>query len=137
MWPVEALCVRAYICLDPLGEFVDRHQQVGEAPGRPLQRTDEVQPPHGERPRDGDGLQGMGRKVCFSSVVLATFAGPHDVGGVGHRGRPIESLPKSVTHEGARRSVVATDAGMDVVDQLLALEDGDASLQDTRGTALV
>ena len=36
-------------CSDPLGEFVDCHQQVGEAPGRLLQRTDEVQSPHGEK----------------------------------------------------------------------------------------
>ena len=42
--------------LDPLGELVDRYQQVGEAPGRFLPRTDEVQSPHGKRPHDGDGL---------------------------------------------------------------------------------
>ena len=34
--------------LDPLGEFVDCYQQVGEAPGRLLQQADEVQPPHGK-----------------------------------------------------------------------------------------
>ena len=28
--------------LVPLGELVDRHQQVGKAPGRLLQRADEV-----------------------------------------------------------------------------------------------
>ena len=36
--------------LDPLGELVNRHQQVCEAPGRLLQRTDEIQSPHSERP---------------------------------------------------------------------------------------
>src|SRR6185312_626332 len=123
--------------LDPLGEFVDRHQQVGEAPGRLLQWTDEVQSPHGKRPRDGDGLQSMGREMSFSSVELATLAGPHDVGGVGDRGEPVKSLPKYVTHEGARRGVMTAGASMDVTDQLLALGDGDASLQDARGTALV
>jgi hypothetical protein len=46
-------------------------------------------------------------------------------------------LTKRVTHEGARRGVVAADASVDVADQLLALGDGDASLQDARGTALV
>ena len=79
----------------------------------------------------------MGREVCFSSVELATLAGLHDVGGVDDRGGPVKTLPKCVTHEGARRGVMAADAGMDVADQLLALGDGDASLQDTRGTALV
>ena len=96
-----------------------------------------VQSPHGKRPCDGDGLQSMGREVYLSSVELATLAGPHDISGVGDRGGPIETLPKRVTHEGVRRSVVATDASADVTDQLIALGDGDASLQDARGTALV
>ena len=88
--------------LNPLGEFVDCHQQVGEAPGRLLQRADEVQSPHSERPRDGDGLQSMGREVRLSCVELATLAGPHDVGGVGDHGGPVKALPKRITHEGAR-----------------------------------
>ena len=110
---------------------------MGEAPERLLQWTDEVQSPHDKWPRDGDGLQNMGQEVCSSSVELATLSGPHDVGGVGDRGGPVKTLPKRVTHEGAWRGVMAADASMDVADQLLALGDGDASLQDTRGTALV
>ena len=110
---------------------------MGEAPGRLLQRTDKVQFPHGKRPRDGDVLQSMGREVYLSSVELATPASSHNVGGVSYRGGPVEALPKRVTHEGAWRCVVAADAGLDVADQLLALGDGDASLQDTRGTMLV
>ena len=76
-------------------------------------------------------------EVCFSSIELATLAGPHNVGGVGDRGGPVKTLPKRVAHEGAWRSVMATYAGMDVADQFLALGDGDASLHDARGTALV
>ena len=79
----------------------------------------------------------MGREVCFSSVELATLAGPHDVGGVGDRGGPVKALTKRVTHKGARRGVVTTDAGVDVPDQFLALGDRDAALQDARGTTLV
>ena len=79
----------------------------------------------------------MRGEVCFSSVELATLAGPHDVGGVGDRGGPVETLPKRVTHEGARRGVVTANANVDVMDQLLALGDGDASLQNARGTAFV
>ena len=119
--------------LDPLGEFVDCHQQVGEARRRLLQRNNEVQSPHGKRPRDGDGLQSMGREMRFPSIELAPLAGPHNVGGVGDRGGPVKALPERVTHEGAWRGVMAADASMDVADQLLALGDGDASLQDTRG----
>ena len=79
----------------------------------------------------------MGREVCFSSIELATLTSPHDVGGVGDRGGPVKALPERVTHEGARRGVMAANAGMDVADQLLALGDGDAALQNTRGTTLV
>ena len=79
----------------------------------------------------------MGREVCFSSIELATLACPHDVGSVGDRGGPVKTLSKCVTHEGARRGVMTAGASVDVTYQLLALGDGDASLQDARGTALV
>ena len=82
-------------------------------------------------------MQSMGRKMCFSSIELAPLAGPHNVSGVSDCGGPVKALSKSVTHESARRSVMAADAGVDVADQLLALGDGDASLHDARGTALV
>ena len=79
----------------------------------------------------------MGREVYFSGIELASLATPHDVSGVGDRGGLVKVLPKRITHEGAWRGVVAADASMDVADQLLALGDGDASLQDTRGATLV
>src|SRR6185436_771141 len=101
------------------------------------QRTDEVQSPHSKRPRNGDGLQNVRGEVRFSSVELAALSGPHDVDGVGDRIGPVETLPKCVTHEGAWCGMMAADARVDVADQLLALGDGDASLQHTRGAALV
>ena len=79
----------------------------------------------------------MGREVCFSSVELATLASPHDFSGVGDRGGPVKALSKCVTNEGARRGVVTADASVDVTDQLLALGDRDASLQNARWTAFV
>jgi hypothetical protein len=42
--------------LDPLEEFIDGHHQVRKTTGCLLQRTDEVQPPHRERPRYWDHL---------------------------------------------------------------------------------
>ena len=79
----------------------------------------------------------MGREVHLPGVELATLAGPHNIGGVGDRGGPVKALSKRVTHVGARRGVMTTGASVDVTDQLLALGDGDASLQDARGTAFV
>ena len=79
----------------------------------------------------------MSQEVRLSSIELATLTGPHDVGGVGDRGGPVEALSKCVTHEVARRGVVTANASVDVTDQLLALGDRDAALQDSRGTAFV
>jgi len=45
--------------LDPLGEFVNGHQQMGVASCRLLERPYEVETPHREWPHDGDRLEGM------------------------------------------------------------------------------
>jgi hypothetical protein len=100
--------------LDPLGELVDCYQQVGEAPGRLLQRANKVQSLHGEGSCDGDGLQSVCREVHLAGVELATLASPHNVSGVGDRGGPVKALSKRVAHEGTRRSVVSAYAGADV-----------------------
>jgi hypothetical protein len=42
--------------LDPLGEFVDCDEQVGEAASCPFQWSNKVKPPNGEWPCDGDSL---------------------------------------------------------------------------------
>ena len=75
--------------------------------------------------------------MCLPDVELATLAGPHDIGGVGDCGGPVEALPKYIAREGARRGMVTVDSSVDVPDQLFALGDGDATLQNTRGAALV
>jgi hypothetical protein len=97
--------LRPEICdgthLHPLGELVDSDQKVGEAPGRLSQGSDDVQSPHGERPRDGDGLQDVSREIGLAGVELAPFACAHDLAGVGDRGGPVEALAKRIAHEGA------------------------------------
>jgi hypothetical protein len=42
--------------LDPLRELVDRHEKMGEGPGRLSEWPHHVEVPDDERPRDGDGL---------------------------------------------------------------------------------
>jgi hypothetical protein len=97
--------LRPEICdgthLHPLGELVDSDQKVGEAPGRLSQGSDDVQSPHGERPRDGDGLQDVSREIGLAGVELAPFACAHDLAGVGDHGGPVEALAKRIVHEGA------------------------------------
>jgi hypothetical protein len=123
--------------LHPLGELVDRDQQMGEAPGRLSEGPDDVQPPHGEWPCYGDGLQGVGGKVGLAGVELAPFAGAYDFTGVCDRGRPVKALAESIVNEGVRRGVMAADPGVDVPQELAPLGDGHAPLQDARGGALV
>ena len=110
---------------------------MGEAPGCSLQWTDEIQSPHGKGPCDGDGLQSMSREVRLTGVELAAFARSHDLCGIGDRGWPVETLSEHTTHEGAWRRMMATYSGTDVSKQLPTLGDGDATLQDSRGAALV
>jgi hypothetical protein len=75
--------------------------------------------------------------VGLAAIELAPLAGAYDLIGVSNRHGPVEALAKCVAHEGVRRCVMATYARMDVLDQLAALEDGDASLQDPRRGTLV
>ena len=82
-------------------------------------------------------MQSVGREVHLPGVELATLVIPHDVDGVCDRGGLVKALPKRVAHEGAWRGVMTADASVDVTDQLLALWDGNASLQNARGIALI
>jgi hypothetical protein len=50
---------------------------VGEAPSCSLQGSDQVEPPNGERPRDGNGLQGMSGEMGLPCVVMASFVGAY------------------------------------------------------------
>jgi hypothetical protein len=63
--------------LDPLGEFIDCNEQVGEAASCPFQGSNKVELPNDKRPCDGNGLQGVCWKVGLSHIVLATFAGAY------------------------------------------------------------
>ena len=75
--------------------------------------------------------------MCLPGVELAALADSHYLCDIGNCGWPVETLSKRVAHEGAWCGVVTADADVDVPDQLLALGDRDAALQDARGTALV
>jgi hypothetical protein len=76
-------------------------------PGCLLQGTDEVQTPHSKRPGDEYRLQSLGGQVCLPRVELTPFAGADNSSGVGHRGRPVETLSKGISNKGSRRCVMA------------------------------
>jgi hypothetical protein len=94
-------------------------------------------PPHGERPCDGYGLQGVSQEIGLAGVKLAPLTGAHDLTGVSDHGGPIEALAERVSHEGARCRMVATYARVDVSNEFSAVGDGDAPLQDSGHGALV
>jgi hypothetical protein len=129
--------IRDGVHLHPLGELVDCDQQMGVAPGRLPQGPDDVQPPHGERPRDGDGLQDVRGEIGLAGVELAPFAGAHDLASVSDHSGPVKALAERIAHEGARCGVVAACARVYVPEELAPLGDGHASLQDAGGGALV
>ena len=70
-------------------------------------------------------------------VELATFAGSHDLRGVGDCNWPVETLPKRITHKGEWCRVMATYSSMDVSNQLPTLGNRDAMLQNSQGAAPV
>jgi hypothetical protein len=91
---------------------------VSVAPGRLSQGPDDVQPPHGERPCDGNRLKGVSQEISLTGIELTPLAGAYDLVGFNNRGGPVQALAKRVAHEGTRRRVVATHARVDVSDEL-------------------
>jgi len=88
--------------LNPLGEFVDCDKQVGEAPGRLLQRPDEVETLDCKGPGDGDRLQSLSEEMNLPSVKLASLTGPHDFRGVSNGGGPVETLSEGISYQRSR-----------------------------------
>ena len=83
--------------LYPLCKLIYGDKQVRIAPGRPLERSDQIEPPDHEWPRDGDCLECLGRQVGLPSVVLTPFTGAHNLFSVGYYGRPVEALSECVS----------------------------------------
>ena len=84
------------------------------SPGRPIERSNQIEPLDHEGPRDGDYLECLGQEVSLPSVVLTPFAGAYDLLGVGYRGGPIEALSECVSNQGPWRGVVTADPTVDV-----------------------
>ena len=89
--------------LYPLCKLVYGDKQVGIAPGRSFERSDQIEPPDHERPRDGDRLECLGRQVGLPSVVLTPFIGAYDLLGIGYCNGPVEALSECVSNQGPRR----------------------------------
>jgi len=87
---------------------------VGVASGRLLERSNQIEPPDHERPRDGDHLECLGQEVSLPSIVLTPFASAYILLGVGYRSGPVEALSECISNQGSRRGVVTIDPTMDI-----------------------
>ena len=114
--------------LYPHCKLVYGDKQVHIASGRPLERSNQIEPPDHKWPCDGDHLEHLGRQVGLSSVVLTPFTGAHNLFSVGYCSQPVEALSKHVSNQGPRHGMVPVDPTMDITQQLLPLFDGDAML---------
>jgi hypothetical protein len=99
--------------------------------------TDEVQPPHSKGPGDGYRLQSLSGQVGLLRIELTPFAGADNSSGVSHRRWPVEALPESIPDKGSRRCVMAASPRVYLPQEFLTFGDGDASLEDARGAAVV
>ena len=84
------------LSLYPLCKLVYDDKQVRIAPGRPLERSDQIEPPDRKRPRDGDRLECLAQQVGLLSIALTPFIGAHNLFSVGYCGRPVEALSEHV-----------------------------------------
>ena len=114
--------------LYPLYKLIydDKHMRI--ALERPLERSDQIEPPDHERPRDGDHLECLGRQVGLPSVVLTPFVGAYNRFSVGYYGQLVEALSEHIFDQGPMCGMVLVDPIVDICQQLLPLFDGDAAL---------
>ena len=70
-------------------------------------------------------------------IELAPFAGADNSSGVSHRRWPVEALSESIPDKGSGRCVVAASPRVYFLQQFPTFGDGDASLEDARGTTVV
>jgi hypothetical protein len=75
--------------------------------------------------------------VGLLRIELTPFAGADNSSGVSHRRWPVEALPESIPDKGSRRCVMAASPRVYLLQEFLTFGDGDASLEDARGAAVV
>jgi hypothetical protein len=75
---------------NPIGEFVDGHEDVPVAARIYSEWTHRIEAPHGEGPGWGNCAQGLSWQVLFFGKELTSFASLDEVFGVSHGRGPVE-----------------------------------------------
>jgi hypothetical protein len=109
---------------DPLGELVDGHQDSVEYPWRSWQGPNHVEPLASKGPCWWYGDQLVGRDLLLLGKVLAPLALFDEFFSITQSYGPVESSSEGFTHQRARRHVVAADAFVDLLQDVLAFFSG-------------
>jgi hypothetical protein len=109
---------------DPLGKLVDGHQNSVESSWRSRERPNHVEPPAGERLGWWYSDYLVGRDVLLLGEVLASLAPYDEFLGITQSCGPVESSSESFADQCAKRCVVATDAFVDLLQDVLAFFSG-------------
>jgi hypothetical protein len=104
--------------LDPLGEFVHRHQDVLVATRSRLEWTHRVKPPNGKGPGRWNCPQNLSRNVLLLGEELATLAPPNQVLSVSYGSRPVEARLVGCPHQVCGGCVVTAFPGMDFLQKV-------------------
>jgi hypothetical protein len=81
-------------CFRPLGELVDSDVQIPESSDGSGERTQDVQPQHGKRPRGRDHLQRLRRCVDLLGIKLVRLTSLYQLDGILKGCRPVEVMLK-------------------------------------------
>jgi hypothetical protein len=127
--------LRHWLSLDPLGELVNRHEQVSEASWGLLEGPDHIQTLDSERLGDQNGLEGLRWQVGLSGIELIPFAGADDFFRIGHDGGPVEALAEGFSDQCSCGGVMTANPGVDLLQDRFAAED--TLLQDPARAAFV
>ena len=98
----------------PLCKLFYGDKKVRIALGRPLERSNQIEPLDHERPRDGDRLECLGRQVGLPSIIMTPFIGAHNLFSIGYYGRPVEALSEHISDQGPRHGMVPADPTVDI-----------------------
>jgi hypothetical protein len=111
--------------LNPLGELVQRDEQVSETTMGLHKRPDHIETLDHEWPSEKDGLQRLRWQVGLPSVELTPLARADNLLCIVQCYRPVEALEEGLADWRPRSRVVSTDASMDL-QEFLALMGRDA-----------
>jgi hypothetical protein len=84
---------------NPLGEFVDGHEQEPVAALSSWEWSEYIEPPAREWPSKRDGLERLRWQFCVFAVKLTGFIPLHHVAGVFEGVRPEKPLSESFSHQ--------------------------------------